>query len=213
MGRKDSGMAVFSPRDHRGSILEPGTNEPAGLTKGRQFTLGQVMTAIIVAAVIIAGARQRPAWPILPDVGVLILILAACLYGISGLPFRVRLTIELATAGFLLILAAWIWRPPFYVYQAERTEQLARLCWKLADKADDEHARGLFRREAAEYGRRARVLRLRGMWYGLLRSATKEDPVFLTERELILELGLLEALDQHELIGEQTGIPKQPRRP
>ncbi len=205
-------MAVFSPRNHRGNVLSPGTDVPGWLSPPRQFNLGQVMKAVVLVAVILAVAIRRPDLLVLPVIS-LFLVLAACLYGISRFPLRVRLAIELTTAGLLLILAAWVWRPPFYVQQAERTEQLARLCSMLADVADDVGESDLFRREAAEYGRRARVLRLRAMWYGLLRSVTKEDPVPMGERELILELGLLEALDQHEMIADRRRIPRQPRRP
>ena len=205
-------MTVFRPRDHRGLLLDPDASESAGSTKGRQFTLRQMMKAVLIVAVILAIAVQRPDLLIVPFLPVF-LLLAACLYGLSRLPFRIRLTIELATVFVLLNLSACTWRPPFYINQADRTEEVARLCSMMAGKAGDERSRDLFRREAAEYGRRAAVLRVQGMWYGLLRSATKEDPVPITDRELILELGLLECRDRHELLAKEMGVPEIRRRP
>ena len=206
-------MAVFSPRDHEGNLLDPGVDGLSRLASGRQFTLGQVMKAVVFIAVILAIAVQRPDLLVLPVLVFLFLTLAACLYGISRLPYRVRLTIELGTAFSLLLLSAWLWRPPWYVYQAERTEELARLCSTLADEADDDRSKDRFRREAAEYARRAGGLRLQALWYGLLRAATKEDPVAIGERELILELGLSESLEWHRQIAEQMGIPGVRRVP
>ena len=206
-------MTVFRPRDHEGILLDPEAGEPAAPANGRQFTLLQVMKAIFIIAVFLGITVQGPNLGFLLDAVFFILILAVSLYGLSRLPYRVRLAIELSTAGLLLILSAWLWRPPWYVLQAERTEQLARLCSNLADKADGDRSRERFRREAAEYGRRARALKLQAMWYGLIRSVTKENPVAMTERELIAELGLSEALENHERIAEQTGIPKSPRWP
>jgi hypothetical protein len=205
-------MTVFSPRDHKGVILNRQGDEPATSRRGRQFTVGHMMKAVLIIAVGLAIAAQRPDLLSLPGLFIFAII-AVCLYGLSWFPYRIRLTIELLTACYLLTLAAWVWRPPFYVYQPERHEELARLCSLLADKTDDERLRDLFHREAAEYRRRARVLRFQGMWYGLIRSVTKEEPWAFRDRELILELGLLEALERHERIGEQMGIPGIHRRP
>lgn len=173
---------------------------------GRQFTLGQVMKATAVIAVLLAIAVQPPMAVALADAVTCAIILAPCLYGLSWLPYRVRLTIEVTTACSLLIVSAWVWRPPWYVHQAGRTEELARLCSLLADATDDAHSRDLFRREAAEYGRRARVLRLRAMWYGLLRSVTRENPVSMTGRELIEEISLSEARARHLEIARKMGM-------
>jgi hypothetical protein len=160
-------MANSRPRDHEGIILDPVMGEPSRPAKGRQFTLGQVMKAVASIAVLLAIGVQGPDWLALLVMVFLFLIVAACLYGLSRLPYRVRLMIELATACSLLILSAWVWRPPFYVHQVVRMEGLARLCSMLADEAEDEPSRDFFRREAAEYSRRARVLGFRrcGMGY------------------------------------------------
>ena len=206
-------MTVFRPRDHQGILLDPETGEPAAPVHGPQFTLLEVMKAIAVIAVFLAIALEGPDLSFLLEAALFILILAASLYGLSRLPYRVRLTIELTTTGLLLVLSAWLWRPPWHVHQAERAEELARLCSSLADKADSDRSRNLFRREAAEYGRRAFGLRLQAMWRGLIRSVTKENPVAMTERELIVELGLSESLERHERIAEQMGIPRLRRWP
>jgi hypothetical protein len=206
-------MTPFSPKDHQGNALAPGADVPGWLAPGRQYNLGQVMKAIVVVAVILAVAVQRPDLLVFPVFGLFVLVLAAGLYGISRLPFRARLAIELATAGLLLGLSAWVWRPAFYIRQAERTEELVRLCAMMANLAGDERSRDLYHREAAEYARRALALRVRTMWYGLLRSVTKEDDTIMTERELILELGLLESLDWRERIAERMGILPRHRWP
>ena len=163
------------------------------------------MIAVGWVGILIARVRGFPV-SIDPTLYV-VLISVAPLYGLSKLPLRIRLTFEISTAILLLALSAWIWRPPFYVNQAERTGRLARLCSQLAgEDGIDDASRALFRRKAAWYGRQALVLRLQAMWFGLIRSATKDDPAGTTDRELILELGTLEALDRHERIAKGIGI-------
>ena len=203
-------MTAFTPRDHRGTLLDRDAGESAGSTRDRQFTLLQMMKAVLIVAVILAIAVQRPGRFSVPFLLVFLLILAAYIYALSRLPFRVRLTIELTTACFLLILPAWVWRHPFYIVQAEQTEELARLCSMMADEAGDERSRELFRREAARYSHRAAVLQIQALWYGLIRSATKEDPLPINERELILELGLLEAREWYGRLAKEMGIRRGP---
>ncbi len=163
-----------------------------------------MMKVIAGVGVVLAIVIQHP--DSIASIFLIVLIFAACLYGLAKLPLRIRLTIEILTACLLLVLSAWVWRPPFYVAQADRTERLARLCSIMADETDNSRLKALFRREADWYGRQAFVLRLQAMWYGLIRSVTKENPVAMTDRELILELGTLEAMERHERIAEQMGI-------
>ncbi len=167
---------------------------------GPQFSLSQMMIAIAVLGVVLAIVVQDP--------GSIVLILCVasifvpCLYALAKLPLRMRLTLEILTACLLLVISAGVWRPPFYIDQADRSERLAKLCATLADASDDDRSKALFRREAAWYSRQASVLRLQAMWYGLIRSFTKESPVPMSDRELILELGVLEAMARHERIAE-----------
>ncbi len=214
-------MTDFGQRDHRGVVLGPDAPAPAACGRGRQFTLLQMMKAVAIVGVAlpivgtaVAVMVGRPELIAFPDYYVILLIVAAGLYGLSWFPLRVRLAVELATACTLLILAAWEWRPPFYVEQAERSEELAGLCSRLADRVGDVRMRDQFRREADKYSRRAFVLRVQSMWYGLIRSATKtESPMPLTERDLILDLGLGESRDQYRRIAEEMGIPGVRFRP
>src|SRR5262249_47221871 len=176
-------------RDLSGIIPDPGTQGPPDSTRGRQFTLGQVMKAVALIAVPLALALHGP--PGLRDLLAMValfVILAAYVYGVSRLPYRARLAIGLATSVALLILSAWVWRPPFYVWQADRAEELAQLCAILAVRTDDERLAGSFRSEVVKYRGIARALRIRAMWYGLLRSVTREDPVPINQRELILDI-------------------------
>jgi hypothetical protein len=176
---------------------------------GRQYTLGQLMKAVAIVAIVLAIAVQRPDLFALLLVGVLLLILAVCLYGLSKLPPRVRFTIMLAAAVALLIYSAWVWQPPFYVVQAHHVEELARLCSTLAEKANDNRSSERFLHESAKFRRLAFRLRLRAMWYGLIRSVTRENPVPMTGPELIFELDLLEAMDKYEKIATPMGVSYQ----
>ena len=175
--------------------------EAARTAGGPRFSLSQMMTAIAGLGVILAIVVQDPG--LIVPILFVASIFVPCLFALSKLPGRIRLTIEILTACFLLVMSAWVWRPPFYVYQPDRIDQLARLCSWLANESDDDRSKALFRREAAWYRRKAFELRLQAMWYGLIRSVTKEDPVPITDRELILELGTLEAIERHERIAEQ----------
>jgi hypothetical protein len=198
------GDSPTQPSTRISSLFSDEGEEPRQAMSGPQFTLGQMMKVIAGVGVVLAIVIQQP--DSIAPIFFHVLIFAACLYGLAKLPLRIRLTIEILTACLLLVLSAWVWRPPFYVTQADRTEKLARLCSIMADETDDGRSKALFRREAVWYRRQAFVLRLQAMWYGLIRSMTKENPVALSDRELILELGTMEAMDRHERIAEETGI-------
>jgi hypothetical protein len=168
-----------------------------------QIPLGLLMVAIGVIGIALAVLVLAP--------GTAVAALAAILlgYGIHRLvrlPLRTRLIVEVVTALLLLALSAWLWRPPFYVTQAHRAQQLARLCERLAARAESHRAHDLFQREAAWYERKAFGLRLEALGRGLIRAFTREDPGLFGDRELILELGLLESMERHRRIAESMGI-------
>ncbi|MHB1556196.1 MAG: NfeD family protein [Isosphaeraceae bacterium] len=196
-------MTTFAPRDHQGVLLDPGA--PAQRGRG-QFTVGQLMKTVLIVGVSLAIAVRRPDLIAFPGFYLILLVLGAFLYGLSWFPLPVRLAVELTIAVALLILAAWIWRPPFYVDQAERSAQLARLCARMAEKAIDDGSANLYWSEGRRYERLASWLRFRAMWCGLIRSATKEDLVPMDDRDLVRDLALLESLDQHRQVAEKMGI-------
>lgn len=196
-------MTTFAPRDHQGVLLDPGA--PRQARRG-QFTLSQLMKVVLIVGVSLAIAVRRPDLMVFPGFYLILLVLGAFLYGLSWFRQRLRLAVELALAIGLLILAAWIWRPPFYVDQAERSAELARLCASMAEKATDDASANLYWSEAHRYDRLASWLRFRAMWRGLIRSATKENLVPTDDRDLLREFALLESLDQHRHLAEKMGI-------
>jgi hypothetical protein len=201
-------MTALGQRDHLGALVEPGAPEPSRPAMGRQFTLLQLMKAIAIVGVALAVAVRRPDLIVDPRFYLILWILAAGLYGLSWFPLRVRLAVELAVACGMLILAAWNWRPPFYLQQADRSEELAGLCSRMAETTSNPPERDLYLREADRYGRWAFELRMQAMWYGLVRSATKpRTPVPMTGRDLILDIRLRESRDRYSRLAETTGIP------
>lgn len=196
-------MTIVTPRDHQGVLLDPGA--PVQRRRG-QFTVGQLMKAVLIVAVSLAIAVRRPDLIALPGFYLILLVLGAFLYGLSWFRLRVRLAVELAIAIGLLILAAWIWRPPPDLYQAERSATLARLCARMAEETSDAGSASQYRSEAHQFERLASWLRFRAMWRGLIRSATKQDPVPLDDRDLVRELALLESLDQHRQLAVKMGM-------
>ncbi len=196
-------MTTFAPRDHRGELLDPGA--PRQARRG-QFTLRQLMKTVLIVGVSLAIAVRRTDLIAFPGFYVILLLLGALLYGLSWFRLRVRLPVELALAIGLLVLAAWSWRPPLYVAQAERSDELARLCACMAEKANDEDSAKLYWSEAQRYERLASWLRFRAMWRGLIRSWTRQDPVPMDDRDLVRELALLESLDQHRQVAKKMGI-------
>lgn len=196
-------MTTFAPRDHQGVLLDPGAHRQA---RRGQFTLSQLMKVVLIVGVSLAIAVRRPDLIAFPGFYLILLVLGALLYGLSWFRLRVRLAVELALAIGLLILAAWIWRPPFYLDQAERSEDLARLCASMARKATDDGSAYLYWSEAHRYDRLASWLRFRAMWRGLIRSATRENLVPMDDRDLLRDLALLESLDQHRPVAEKMGL-------
>lgn len=199
-------MAVFSPKDAKGDRPDAGLAGHPSRVKGRQFTLRQVMKAVALIAFLLAIVVQAyDSFVLLVSVSSL-LVLAACGYGVSRLPYRIRLTIELATACSLLTLSAWMWQPRFYTFQAERCEELAEVCALLAVDTDDVQMADRFRREVAEYNHMARMLRIRGMWAGLLRSFTREHPGRISDREMILAFELHRVMDRRFQLARKMGL-------
>lgn len=197
-------MAGFGPSgdDDLTSVVDG----PPGLAKGPRLTLGQLMKAMALFAVLLAIVVQAYDLFVLLTFVSTFVVLAACGYGVSRLSYGIRLTIELATACSLLALSAWVWRPPFYGLQADTCNELAELCARLAVNSDDVQMADRFRREVAEYNHMARTLRMRGMWAGLIRSFTKAHPGRISEQDMIFAFQLRRAEEAHLRIARKMGL-------
>src|SRR4051794_34422403 len=92
-----------------------------------QFSLQQVMIATAACAAIFAFL---PFWThflirVVP-VGLGTGLLVSGIVGLSRLPLRARIAVEIATLVTLIALSAVIWRPGFYTWEERRCEELSR---------------------------------------------------------------------------------------
>lgn len=156
-----------------------------------QLTLRQIMAAVAIIGVLLALFIHGPGF-------LLLIALFGLVFGFSKLPFRFRIAIEVAIVFALLALSAWLWRPPFYLQQAERAEEGERGARMGLETATDPRERAFFRREAEWYGRRASALRRTALWRGLIGGPSMRGQGPMGTRQLVEELVITEALERHE---------------
>lgn len=165
-----------------------------------RFNLRQVMVTAGAVGALLGLLLRSPGVvvPLLPLAGVAA-VAAAVGFGLRELarwPRWVRLVFEFATLLGLLAWSAWLWRPPFYIGQANRCDELARRALSAADRNSD--AAPALRREAAWFARRASALRRRGLWLGLRLGPWTRDESSIGEWDTVVQLGIVEAIERHE---------------
>jgi hypothetical protein len=132
-------------------------------------------------------------------------LLGFVIYQVSQGSLRFRLTVEIVTLFALLALTGWTWRPPHLLRAAEHADALAAEVSAWAESTNSAKKRDSLRRESEWFRRRASSLRRQAFWYGLTHGS-HGDPgyhhVYDTE-DLVREIGILEAMDAHEMRARQ----------
>jgi hypothetical protein len=132
-------------------------------------------------------------------------LLGFVIYQVSQGSLRFRLTAEILTLFALLALTGWTWRPARLIRAAERADALAAQVSAWAERTNTPKKRDSLRRESEWFRRRALSLRCQAFWYGLTRGSHGDPQYYYAydTEDLVHELGILEAMDAHEMRARQ----------
>jgi hypothetical protein len=163
------------------------------------FTLRHVPIVIAVIGFPCAIMVKDPS-SVIPLSSFTVLCISIYLF-FALVPLRFRLTVEVVIIFALLALSARIWRPAFYLDQGDRADRLARLAVIRPDEAGSPQEREFFRREFVWFSRRAFMFRCQAWWQGLIGGPSNRVRFSrtYTEQELVEELGILQAVEKHEM--------------
>lgn len=199
-------MAVFGPSGQGHTLLDPDVGDRSPAPIRRRMTLGRMMKAIAFIAILLGIVVRAQDLPEILAFAFVFVVLAACVYGVSRLPYRVRLAIELVTAGSLLVLTGWVWRPPFYSRQAERCDEVADVCAILAANTNDERMAAQFWGEVTEYRLKGHMYKTRAVWAALIRFFTGQTTERISDPEMIRAFELHRALDRHYHLARKRNL-------
>ncbi len=131
-------------------------------------------------------------------------LLGFVIYQVSQRSLRFRLTVEILTLIALLAFSAWTWQPRPLLQAAERADAMAAKISEWAERPNAPKNRDAIRRESEWFRRRAFSLRCQAIWYGLIHGSHGYVEYYSYDTAtLVHELGILEAMDAHEMRARQ----------
>jgi hypothetical protein len=163
-----------------------------------KISLWQLMMATGIVGVLTGLFARSPGirYEILAIYGIALTVGILLVFGISRLPRRIRIPLEVAILVLLLALSAEIWTPSFYRGEPERCYGLARQASMAV--ADGPEMRAALNRESAWFSRKGAELRRRGLWIGLTWGPCSRDEAYCVGREEVYQLGVTESMEKHE---------------